>query len=677
MNGPDSLLRSFGRHGAAARERVLLVDDEPEILVALSDLLEDEFEIVRATSAREALALIAERSDFAVVVSDQRMRDMTGDVFLAEARTMSDAAAILLTGYADLETVASALNRGSITFYAAKPWEPDGLRAMVREAAAACRTRRMLATEREILRSLFDNLPVGLAFKDEEGRFTRLNALAARALGRSQKECLGRREEDFTPSGVPVLGDRTSSGDSEAPELVARRDASGRPRWHRVTRVALGGGRAGSPSGEDGVSEISVLIDQDVTDLMEMERRLRQADKMQAIGTLAGGIAHDFNNLLTAILGSLELVSDLSPDLDARAARLFGNAMDAARRGATLTQKLLDFSRPRDLARQSVDVPKLLEQMQGLLTQSVGGGGKRMTPVHVASAPAGLPAASTDPALLEVALVNLCLNARDAQPNGGEILISTREAMVRAPEAGMGHASSNSAGSAAKGQEPPETQSGQPLAPGRYVIVTVSDRGVGMSPETQTRIFEPFFTTKAVGGGIGLGLSMIYGFMQRNQGGVRVNSAPGQGSSIELWLPAVEISSSGVRGDAAKDVNASSKRGGGRSVLVVDDDESVASVTSSFLSKAGFDVIECHSGAEAIDLTTQRPEIGLVVMDLLMPQMNGDECARRIAEIRHDLKILFVTGFADRARLPTGAKVIAKPFTRDALLSGIDAVLAG
>ncbi|MBB3883880.1 response regulator [Acetobacter oeni] len=648
------------------RDRVLIVDDEAEILVALTDLLEDEFDILSAVSGQEALTIMADHPEISVIISDQRMRDMTGDVFLSEAGKHSDAGTILLTGYAELHTVVGALNRGVITFYAAKPWEPGSLRAMVREAAAACRTRRALATEQAILRSLFDNLPLGLAFADDMGRITRLNDLAAASLGHSVEDCLGHTEQELLSSLPSPSADQGNSRQ----DLVMRPDPSGRERWHRISRVTLAGSdaRVIADNGavtpalhRSGLGTVSVLIDQDVTDLIEMEKRARQADKMQAIATLAGGIAHDFNNLLTAVLGSLELVTDLQPPTDPNVARLFTNAMDAARRGAVLTQKLLDFSRPRDLARRAVDVPVLLGQMQGLLTQSIGGGGPRAIPVRLDIPDEKLPLASTDPSLLEVALVNLCLNARDAQPKGGEIVISARDAIIR-PE------TSSNAVESSSGEN---KKADRHLPPGHYVLITVTDRGIGMSPETQARIFEPFFTTKSVGSGIGLGLPMVYGYMRRNGGDVRVTSTPGAGTSVALWLPIVQ-SQTDLEASPRKNDSPAPDLSEARSVLVVDDDPNVAAVTVGFLQKAGFSVLESHSGAQAIRLVEKRPDIGLIIMDLLMPEMNGDECARRIAVLRPDLKILFVTGFADRAMLPKHARVLPKPFTREALLSGVE-----
>ena len=183
--------------GSADRPVVLIVDDEPEILTALNDSLGEEFDVIEASSGRQALDLLVQKNDVAVIISDQKMRGMSGDEFLVEARKLTDAGTILLTGYADFNTVVSAMNRGSVMFYVAKPWVPAGLRGMVREAAAAFHTRRELVTERALLKGVFDNLPVGLAFCDSDDRIIRLNTHAADSLGHSVEECLGHREIDL------------------------------------------------------------------------------------------------------------------------------------------------------------------------------------------------------------------------------------------------------------------------------------------------------------------------------------------------------------------------------------------------------------------------------------------------------------------------------------------------
>ncbi|MDG6094536.1 response regulator [Acetobacter sp. AN02] len=627
------------------RPVVLIVDDEPEILRALSDTLEEDYEVLSETSAEQALGLLQRRGDVAVIISDQRMRGMPGDEFLARARGISDAGTILLTGYADFETVISALNKGAITFYVAKPWIQESLRAMVREASTAFRTRQELRTERMLLRGAFDHLPVGLTFCDAEGRFMRLNARAAEVVGQAEAFCIGRTEEELLPESrknAARAAEEEFRSEGKSSRIDHFTDETGRERWHRLTRTRLPG------EGEQQTG-LSILIHQDMSDLMEMALRLRHVDKMQAVGTLAGGIAHDFNNLLTAILGSLELLPDLLPQENAPAQRLMGNAVSAARKGAQLTRRLLDFSRPGDVVRTPVAIPDLLKQLQGLLNQTVNGHGTRSeTPVTLMPFPEELPAASTDAGQLELALVNLCLNARDALPQGGEIRIST----------GFEHVAEN------------DREGG--LQAGDYVVISVTDGGIGMSPELQSRIFEPFFTTKHLGGGSGLGLPMIYGFVRRNGGDVRVVSAPGEGTSITLWLPAAEIPAA-ARPETADRGDPFVVKG--QTILVVDDDPGVGIVTEGFLRRAGFTVLRCENGQDALLLVQQRPEIRCVVMDLLMPGMNGDECARRISEIRQEMSILFVTGFADRAALPEGARVLGKPFSSDALLAGVKAMM--
>jgi CheY-like chemotaxis protein len=363
--------------------------------------------------------------------------------------------------------------------------------------------------------------------------------------------------------------------------------------------------------------------------------------------------------LLTAVLGSLELVGDLM-EPDPRIARLLDNAVNAARRGATLTRRLLNFSRPRDLAIQSVDVGELLSGMRDLLAQSlVVRADGELPPGHATCAldmsgalvTQGARLARTDPGQLEMALLNLCINARDAMPRGGVISIDLHEDQL-------------AAGNGA-------------LEAGRYVVIAVTDQGVGMSPETAARIFEPFFTTKDLGKGTGLGLSMIYGFVRHCGGDVRVRSAQGQGTRMELWLPvAAQQAASGARGtsDLAGVAPASATRR--LRVLVVDDEPLVRAVTAGFLTRAGHVAVERDSGAAAIAAVEADVGFDLVVMDMLMPAMGGVECARRLEAIRPGLPVLFVTGFAGTDALPDGAKVLAKPFTPEALLAGIAGIRA-
>lgn len=655
---------------------VLVVDDEPEILVALTDLLEETYTVLSASSGEQGLKLLEQQPDVAVIISDQRMPNMTGDAFLAQARQLSSAGAVLLTGYADISAVEAALNRGQISFFAYKPWDGETLLSMVAQAARRYELEKELACEQRLLRGLLDNLPFGLAFKDEKGRFIRVNAQMAQQLGTSVQDCLGQTEEDL------VEGERLASLQDAKPVLASGgrdqqvlklSDAKGYARWHDLTRIKLGNGSDSSVTSRamPDVADYSILIDRDVTDLLNLEQRLRQAQKMQAIGTLAGGIAHDFNNLLTAIMGSLELVQDIEPPKEAGVSRLFNNALEAARRGGVLTQKLLDFSRPRHLSCQQVDVVSLLKDLEGFMmhgkvpsdlqdalgADSLEAAG-RMSGVQFNLPEDPLPVVWTDAIQLELAVFNLCVNAQDAQPDDGVISVSVRKSARL-----LGRTSSGAPGEA-------------------WVVVQVMDTGVGMTEEMQARIFDPFFTTKDMGQGTGMGLSMIYGFINHCGGEVRVDSVPGGGTSIELWLPAMAATNQPVPEKIVAAPKPVEPRvvlpvlEPGNTILVVDDEPGVRAVTAGFLRQAGYKVLEAASGMEALQKVDDSPEIALVVMDVMMPGMNGNEAARHIQVKKPHLPVLFVTGYTDLGLLPAGVTVLHKPYTRDALLADVRAMLA-
>ena len=484
------------------RGTILIVDDEPEILTALRDQLEDEFDVWSAVSPVTALEILADEPSISVIVSDQRMPEMTGDVMLTRAREISDAQTILLTGYADLGAVVDAINHGRISAYAQKPWEPALLMSMVANAHEQCELRRALRQEQALLRGLMDGSQNALSFKDAAGRFVRLNAAKAAALGRAAEACLGHLEQELAAS--PEDAARITEADAEAMALgraverLEERGGTTAPRSMQVNRVPI--------AGPDGRPAYLAVLEHDVTDRRLMENRLHQAEKMQALGTMAGGVAHDFNNLLTAILGSLELAVRRNEN-DARLQRLLENATMAAERGTTLTQRLLTFSRQRDLALRSVKANELIHEVQDLILRSIG------TRIEVREELAqGLWPAHVDPDQLELALLNLCINARDAMEGEGCLTLLTRNLVVSPAEAGD-------------------------LTPGDYVSVAVRDTGPGMSPEVIARVFEPFFTTKPVGKGTGLGLSMVYGLAQQAGGVARVVCPPGGGTLVEIVLP--------------------------------------------------------------------------------------------------------------------------------------------
>ncbi|HEY8610046.1 MAG TPA: response regulator [Roseomonas sp.] len=615
----------------ATRATILLVDDEAEILTALADLLDDSFEVVSTTRPEEALRMLADGLKPAVILSDQRMPGLTGDAFLERARAYSDAEALLLTGYAELDAVVGAVNRGRIAGYAAKPWEPAGLLAMVTAARERHALRRALETERALLRGLLDNLPDELCFKDAGGRFLRLNAAKAAALGATVGGCLGRTEADFLDAAAAARlarAERAAMSEGTVSELEERPGGpEGTARWMQVSRVPLGGG-------------VLVTIARDVTEARQMEARLRQADKMQALGTMAGGVAHDFNNLLTAILGSLQLAGRRVGE-EPGLRRLLRNATMAAERGSALTRRLLSFSRQNELMLRAVSVNRLILDMGDLLARTLGG-----TVVVRRELAADPGTAMVDPGQLELALLNLCINARDAMPAGGTITLSTAEVTLGA-------------------EDVPE------VGAGPYVRVAVTDSGTGMTPEVLARVFEPFFTTKEVGKGTGLGLSMVYGLVRQSGGGMAIESTPGVGTRVALYLPSGGAEALREAGEA-QDALATQDP---VRVLVVDDDATVREVTAGFLAELGHDTVEAEDGPAALRVLESDPSVRLMVADFAMPRMTGAELSERARAMRPDLPILLVTGYAELTALAADIPVLHKPYRQADLAEQVAALL--
>ena len=362
---------------------------------------------------------------------------------------------------------------------------------------------------------------------------------------------------------------------------------------------------------------------------------LTQSQKMDAVGQLTGGIAHDFNNLLTAIIGSLELAQKRLPP-DSRVAPLLDNALQGARRGSTLTQRMLAFARRQELQMKATDILALVRGMGDLLQSSLGPTVKIETRF-----PLKLVRALSDESQLEAALLNLAVNARDAMPEGGQIVIAAREETV-----GTGHPTG--------------------LPPGLYVALSVADTGEGMDAETLSRATEPFFTTKGVGKGTGLGLSSVQGLTEQSGGRFVISSQPGLGTTAEIWMPASEApAEEAVREPPPVQGPEPMRR---LAVLVVDDDSLVLMNTAALQDDLGHTVFEAVSGRQALEILAKEKRIDVVITDQAMPQMTGTQLAKRIRETHPDLPIILATGYAE---LPPGTDMampkLAKPFYQDDL----------
>lgn len=479
-----------------------------------------------------------------------------------------------------------------------------------------------------------------------EGLVSSWNAGAERIKGYRAEEIIGEHFSRFYTepdqrAGAPQLALETAMRDGrfEKEGWRLRKDGS-----KFMANVVIDPIRA-----DDGTLLGFAKIIRDITERRASERALQetrealfQSQKMDAIGQLTGGVAHDFNNLLMAVLGSLELLRKRLPD-DPRTMRLVDNATHAAQRGAGLTQRMLAFARRQELKPVVLDVANLVRGMTDLLHSSLGA--TAQIRMDFAS---GLSKVLADPNQLELAILNLAVNARDAMPKGGTIAIAAKE--------------ENVAGAI-------------DLKAGRYVRLSVSDGGCGMDEATRRRALEPFFTTKGVGKGTGLGLSMVHGMIQQSGGRFVLKSSKGVGTTVELWLPVAADGPDHAREQA--DTTPLNGRKGPLRILAVDDDALVLLNTAAMLEDLGHTVLEATSGTSALDIVRREDNIDLVITDQAMPHMTGSDLAAAIRLEKPDMPIILATGFAE---LPPGADEglpkLSKPFLQEQLADAIAKTVA-
>ena len=375
------------------------------------------------------------------------------------------------------------------------------------------------------------------------------------------------------------------------------------------------------------------------------EGQLYQSQKLDAVGQLTTGIAHDFNNLLTAIMGNLEFLNfeTKSP----RTERSLAAIRQAVDRAATLTGQLLAFSRKQHLSPEAVDLNGLIGNMTEILRSTLGG----TIRIELALRP-DLWCALVDPVQIELVVLNLAINARDAMPTGGILTIATDNIATGCP-----------------------TPSGEP-SPGDHVLITVGDTGTGMTEEVLARAFDPFFTTKPPGKGTGLGLSQVYGMVQQSGGDIRIETEVGRGTIVRIYLPRIQAATDEMPRPAVPAPSTAADAGPAL-VLIVDDDASVRETVAEMVGSLGFSVIAAESGHQALELLAAEPRIDLVITDFAMPELNGAEVARRVRQARPGLPVIFVTGFADIESLRGEEWVLQKPFRRDGLAAKLRLAIPG
>ncbi len=390
------------------------------------------------------------------------------------------------------------------------------------------------------------------------------------------------------------------------------------------------------------LAQVNQVLETELSERQKLEAQLMQSHKMEAVGRLAGGIAHDFNNLLMIISGHTELLTD-SGTLQPAEAKSAARIQEAAQRAAKLTKQLLAFSRKQVLQAKVVDLNVVVTEIEQMLRRLIG---ENIELTCIKGEEIGRVKA--DPGQIEQVIMNLAVNARDAMPRGGKLLIRTTNFDV----------------DTAYARRHPG------MRPGAYVVLEVSDNGIGMDADTQLHIFEPFFTTKEKGRGTGLGLATTYGIVKQSNGYVAVESAPDQGSLFRIFLPRVE--------DAVELARAPQTRGelprGVETILLVEDENPLRLLTRDFLEQSGYHVLDAPNGADALDVARHfRGPIHLLLTDVIMPGMSGPELAAKLRLERPDTRVVYISGYTDDALeshglSEQGASFLAKPFTREEIL---------
>jgi len=504
------------------------------------------------------------------------------------------------------------------------------------------RTSEQLGEYRSRLASIIDSSEDAILSKGMDGTITTWNRGAERIYGYSPDEVVGKHISLLVPADRP----------SEVAEILEKISKGERVEHHETVRVAKDGRHLDvsvsiSPL-RNAIGEVvgASVIARDITAQKRAETHLRQSQKMEAIGRLAGGVAHDFNNILGIINACTEFLRDRIPP-GAESSTYVENIKKAVERGTSLTRQMLAFSRTPIAKPQLLELNDRLKEISKLLRPLMGDDIEILIVSKSSSA-----VVEADPGQLDQIIVNLAVNARDAMPRGGKFILET--SMVRFDES--------------------YAEQRQAVVPGKYIVLAVSDTGHGMDETTAARIFEPFFTTKEVGKGTGLGLATVYGIVKQSGGHVLVYSEPGHGTTFKIYLPSAEHKIGVSPREAAE---ATPPKRLGTSILLVEDDEIMRSLTKKVLQEQGYTVMEADDGKSALDWAHSHPgPIDLLLTDVMMRRLNGPELAERLSSSHPGMKIVYMSGYTgelmtNREVLKPGVTLLEKPFSRAALLKTI------
>jgi PAS domain S-box-containing protein len=621
---------------------ILVVDDDAQMLRTITDILRLRgYSSTVAGTGREALDVTRRMKDApAVALVDLQLPDMDGIELIGRLRQIAALTeVVILTGNASVDSAVRALRQDS-NDYLVKPVQPDHLVGTIERAGERWQRRRAelgMRESEERLHLIFDHVSDALFIANDAGRILDANPAACALTSHSLSKLKTLTMSQVIPESTQMVSGHSlkAAGTAADPSrFESRGGVDGRVLDVRSATFAPG---------------VLVYTVRDLTRQRELENQLLQAQKMEAVGQLAGGVAHDFNNLLTVIMSySSLLLSD-----EGTAESVKGDIQEisnAAERAASLTRQLLAFSRKQVLQMRAVNINEIVANVEKMLHRLIGEDISLTTRLDP-----DLALIRADPSQLEQVLLNLAVNARDAMPAGGDLIITTDNAELS--------------------DEQLDRHFG--AAAGHYVMLTVTDTGGGMTKEVQRRLFEPFYTTKEAGKGTGLGLATVHGIVKQSGGDVYVYSEVGHGTTFKVYFPRLSEAADAAVCPAENGVQPR----GSETLLLAEDDDVLRALGARVLGSLGYNVLIARTGAEALRIVAEHDgKIDLIATDVVMPGMNGSHLVEKVLEARPGIRVLFMSGYTDDEVMRRGVidgqtAFLQKPFTPDLLAHKIRGVL--
>lgn len=629
------------------KPNLLYVDDERANLTAFRILLRDQYNVLTAENAEEAYGLLS-KHDIPLVVSDQRMPGMSGTELLSKvANDFPDCARMILTGYSDIDAVIEGINRSQIYYYFKKPWNESEVRLTLENAYEYVMTRRNLAATASEWQNTFDSVNDVIWILDKDKRIVRCNS--------STEVLFEVKSEDIVSKLCHEVAHDCPYPAQDCPVTVMKqtlkRETVEMQLGEKTFTVSVDPifDASGSYNGAVHILSDITIRRQLEAERNQLEEHMRQSQKLEAIGSLAGGVAHDFNNLLTPIIIYAEMIENKCAADDSIKNKAQG-ITKAAMSAKQLTSQLLSFGRKQMLEMKLHNLNEVVGAFQDVLRRTI----RENIEIDAKFAPQDLYVQVDKGQLVQI-ILNLIINAQDAIEDNGVVAIETSE-VVMDDEIARVHPG---------------------MIPGKFALLVVSDNGTGMDEETLSHIFEPFYTTKKAGHGTGLGLATVYGIIKQHGGFVDVNSRPGHGTVFKIYLP---LQASQSPNDKITEANDEVRKGSG-TILVVDDNDMVREMLSDILTEAGYTIFAASTPAKALEIVENSPgQISLLLTDIVMPGMNGNELYEQISFIRPDLKVMYISGYASKVSvhggfLEEGVNFLPKPFTSETLLERVQQLI--